>query len=220
MAGAAILLTSASAYAHIEIPGPAFSGQNQVLTFNVGHGCEGADTVQVEITIPPEVTSVRGVPSFFGYADVKTNDAGVVTSVVFTKDTVRSVDDQYYQLALRITVPTTPFQTLYFPTVQTCQTTTGEQKTARWTITPSNPTEDGAEEAPHAVILPVRQPGWTKVTVPSEITDLTIFDDAAIVWAGDSAYSSNATTKAMIMSEPGVTPLTKIDANSEIWIKY
>src|SRR3954466_5453998 len=97
-AAATVLFSSAHVLAHIAIPGPAFSGSNQVLTFNVGHGCANADTVRVEDQFPPEVTVVRGLPSFFGYADVKTNEAGVVTSVVFTKDSNRPLDDQFYEL--------------------------------------------------------------------------------------------------------------------------
>ena len=87
-AAAAFFSQARARLAHVSIPGPAFAGTSQVLTFNVGHGCEGSDTVRVEVQIPPEVTVVRGLPSFFGYADVKTNEAGVVTSVVFTKDTL------------------------------------------------------------------------------------------------------------------------------------
>src|SRR3954470_17922579 len=105
VAAAAVLFAGASASAHVSIPGPAFAGTSQVLTFNVGHGCEGLDTVGVEIQIPPEVSVVRGLPSFFGYADVKTNEAGVITSVVFTKDTARPGDDQFYELKIRIKVP-------------------------------------------------------------------------------------------------------------------
>ena len=220
LAGGAVLLAAAGASAHVSIPGPAFAGTNQILTFNVGHGCEGADTLRVEIQIPPEVTAVRGLPSFFGYADVKTNEAGVVTSVVFTKDTVRPADDQFYELKIRIKVPETPFETLYFPTLQYCRKADGtEPAPSRWTITPAN-MEEGAEESPHVVVMPPRQPGWNKITAAKDITDLTVFDDAQIVWVGDSAYSSNPATVAQIAAEPGVTPLASIAAGSEIWVKY
>src|SRR5436305_1896738 len=44
------------------------------------------------------------------------------------------------------------------------------------------------EPAPAVAILPVRKGGWNKFTVKSKLTDLTVFDDAEIVWAGDAAY--------------------------------
>lgn len=221
IAAAAALFVSASASAHISITGPAIAGSNQILTFNVGHGCEGSDTVRVEVQIPPEVTVVRGLPSFFGYADVKKNEAGVITSVVFTKDSARPADDQFYELKIRIKVPELPFDTLYFPTVQYCRTADGsETAPSLWTLTPANPTAEGAEESPHVLVVPPRMAGWNKLTVAKEITDLKVFNDAQIVWAGESAYSSNAATAALIAAEPGVTPLVSIAAGSEIWVKY
>jgi uncharacterized protein YcnI len=218
-AAALTLLSSASALAHISISETGFAGQTQVLTFNVGHGCTGADTIGVEIQIPKEVTVVRGVPSFFGVADVKTDQAGVVTSVVWSKENARQADDQFYQLQLRIKVPDVAFQTLYFPTVQHCRAADGTLSDSKWTATPTNMGE-GLEEAPHLSVLPPRKAGWNKYTAPREITDLSIFDDAQIVWVGEAAYSSNEATKALIAGEEGVTALTKIDANAEIWVKY
>lgn len=219
LASTAVLLASASALAHVGIDGPAFAGATQVITLNVGHGCEGADTVSVEVRIPKQVTSVRGVPNFFGYADVKTDDEGIVTSVVWTKADVRPADDQFYQLQLRIKVPETPFATLYFPTLQHCRAENGDESTTEWANT-ETPTPEDAEPAPHLTILPARQPGWNKYTVPKAITDLSIFDDAQIVWAGDSAYSANEATAALIESEEGVSVLKKIDAKAVIWVKY
>jgi hypothetical protein len=221
VAAAAILFSSTHGFAHVGIPGPAFAGTNQILTFTVGHGCEGSDTARIEIQIPPEVTTVRGLPGFFGLADVKTNEAGVVTSVVFTKDLVRPADDQFYELKIRIKVPETPFETLYFPTLQYCRTAEGvDVGPSRWTKTPANPEEVGAEESPHVLVLPPRMPGWNKITAPKNITDLTVFDDAQIVWVGESAYSSNPTTVEQIAAEAGVTPLAAITAGAEIWVKY
>jgi hypothetical protein len=62
--------------------------------------------------------------------------------------------------------------------------------------------------------------GWNKYTVENKIDDLTIFDDAQIVWADDAAYSGNPETKALIESEDDVEPLTEIKAGAEIWVKY
>src|SRR3954471_15473258 len=101
---------SSTAWAHVSLAsGPGYANQSQVLTFGVGHGCEGADTVRVEVQIPKEVTSVRGVPNVFGDTKLVVDDAGVVTSVVWSKDKARPADDMYYSLQIRVKVPDAPF---------------------------------------------------------------------------------------------------------------
>jgi hypothetical protein len=76
------------------------------------------------------------------------------------------------------------------------------------------------EPAPALVILPARSPGWNKFTVTNKVTDLSIFKDAQIVWAGDAAYSGNPATADQIKSEEGVTELKEIAAGTEIWVKF
>jgi periplasmic copper chaperone A len=222
--GTAMLFFAPSALAHVSVTSPGYAGQNQVLTFSVGHGCEGADTFKLEVTIPKEVTSLRAVPSLFGEAELKADAAGVITSVVWTKSTVRPADDQYYQLQLRIKVPDAPFTTLYFPTKQSCRTADGKESTVDWAALPvagADPSdEEGPPPAPALVILPTRVPGWNKYTVKNELKDLTVFNDAQIIWAGDAAYSGNAATADLIKAEEGVEPLTTIKAGAEIWVKY
>jgi uncharacterized protein YcnI len=220
----AVLLVSSSASAHIAIGKPALVGAREVVSFGVGHGCEGADTVRVEISIPEEITAVRGVPSpEFGEADVILDDAELPVAVVWEKDQVRPRDDAYYSLSFRITVPDLPFTRLYFPTTQTCRTPEGEEITVEWDALPGAPPLDGGAEAPPApdlLILPARSPGWNKYTAGDDITDLSVFDDAEIVWVGDEAYSSNPVTAELIAEEDGVTPLVDIAAGSEVWVKY
>lgn len=219
------LLVAPTAFAHISIGGPGYAGTSQVVTFGVGHGCEGADTYSVEVTIPKEVTSVRALPSTFGNAVVNTDDAGIVTSVKWTKAAkVNEKDDQYYQLGIRIGVPKTPFVTLLFPTKQTCRKADNSESVVDWKATPEEvaAAKEGEEPepAPALVILPARASGWNKFKAPAKITDLSIFDDAQIVWVGDAAYSNNELTKELIKNEDGVTELTEIAANAEIWVKY
>src|SRR5262245_11676676 len=92
------LLCAGAAYAHVSISsGPGFAGQNQIVTFSVGHGCEGADTKSIEIAIPKEVTGLRALPSTFGgTVEIKKDDAGAVTSVIYSKPDVRGADEMYY----------------------------------------------------------------------------------------------------------------------------
>jgi hypothetical protein len=68
--------------------------------------------------------------------------------------------------------------------------------------------------------MPPRMPGWNKYVAPKAITDLSVFDDAQIVWVDDAAYSANEATAALIADEEGVSKLEKIPAKAEIWVKY
>jgi uncharacterized protein YcnI len=219
------LVFAPTAFAHITLTGPGYAGQTQLLTFNVGHGCEGSDTYSVEVTIPKEVTTVRAMPSVFGEAEVVADDAGVVSSVKWTKAAkIKAKDDQFYQVAIRIGVPMTPFVTLLFPAKQTCRAADGTEKVVDWAATAEQVAAakqgEEPEPAPALVVLPPRSTGWNKFTSKTKITDLSIFDDAQIVWVGDAAYSKNAVTADLIKAEDGVTPLTEIAANAEIWVKY
>jgi periplasmic copper chaperone A len=220
-----LALSSSTALAHVSVSGAAYANQNALLTFGVGHGCEGADTVAIEVTIPKEVTLVRAMPSgVFGTLEVKADDAGIVTAVVWSKDAARAGDDGYYQLQLRGKMPDAPFSRVVFPTKQTCRKADGTELVTDWKATPEEiaaaPDGGAPEPAPTLVVLPVRAPGWNKFTAKSAISDLAIFNDAEIVWVGDAAYSSNATTKELIAGEDDVEPLTKIAAGAEIWVKY
>jgi periplasmic copper chaperone A len=224
--GSAALLLSSTALAHVSISnGPGIADSSQVLTFGVGHGCEGSsDTVSIEISIPEEVTAVRGLvgPDGFGQPVITKDDALVVTKVTWTKAEAEPGDDNYYQFGIRIKVPNTPFKTLLFPAKQTCRTAEGEELVADWALSPEDAAAGGehALEAPSLTIMPPRKAGWNKYTVEDEIEDLSIFDDAQIVWLDDDAYSSNEATKELIASDDDVGELTEIAAGSEIWVKY
>ena len=221
LTGAALLFSS-TAFAHVSITsGPTFAGGRQVLTFGTGHGCEGADTVSIEVSIPEEVVELRPVYAPGFETTVTTNDAMLVTKVKWSKDEAREADDTYYAFGLRITVPDMPFKTLVFPAKQTCRAADGTETVVDWAVLPEDIVEgEEGEPAPTLVVLPAHKNGWNKVTVPSKLEDLSIFDDAQIVWSGDAAYSSNETTKELIASEADVTELTEIAAGAEIWVKY
>jgi len=222
---AAILSLTTGADAHIGLAGPAFAGQRFLATFGVGHGCGDSDTYAVEITIPAGVTSVRALDATWAKAMVKKDASGAVTSVLWTKNVVDVLpeDVNYYQVSLRARMPATPFATLYFPTLQTCRDELGNITESHWIGTGNEPAPtDGAappEPAPAITLLPARVPGWNRYTVPVELTSLSVFDDAEIVWAGAAAYSVNPTYKALISAE-GAPELTSISATTEIWVKY
>lgn len=224
LAASILVCAPASALAHVSVAGPGYAGKNQVLNFGIGHGCEGADTVSLEITIPSDVTSVRAVPNVFGEVEVKTDDTGAVTSVVWTKNTARAADELYYTMSIRARMPEAPFTTLLFPARQTCRTAEEQEIVVDWAATPEEvaAAKEGEEPepAPALTLLPAHSPGWNKFDAAKDISDLSVFDDAEIVWVGDAAYSSNPTTTELIEDEDDVDVLTKIESGAEIWVKY
>lgn len=219
-----VTLVAGAASAHVSVAsGPGFGGKSQEITFGVGHGCEGADTLSVRVEIPAEVTSVRTLTSDFGRATVETNDAGLVTAVTWQKPEadLLEADTGYYKLVMRIRVPDQPFTTLIFPAHQTCKAADGTVTVVDWIGAEAAEVEGGPEPAPRLLILPARLPGWNRYTVPVAVADLsTVFSDAQIVWKGDAAYSANPITVEQIAQTPGVTALAALAAGDEVWVKY
>lgn len=220
----ALSLVPALAHAHIEIvSGTATANTTQEVTFSVGHGCAGADTSKVVFEIPAGVTSVRPVMNSFGQADVETNAAGAVTAVSFTKSdsAVLPTDTQYYELTIRLKVPDQPFNVIFFPAHQTCTDSKGKTTVVDWASLDQSEVEDGPEPAPALYLVPAHFPGWNKLSVAREVTDLSLFfSDAQIVWRGSSAYSSNPTTTELIGTTDGVSSLGAVVVGDEIWVKY
>jgi uncharacterized protein YcnI len=226
LAGAAFSLLPSIADAHISIAsGAGLAGTSQEIAFGIGHGCEGVDTYSVRIEFPKSVSSVRPVRGEFASMTVDTDSSGNVTAVTWKKADadVLPADLAYYKLKVRMKVPDAPFTTIYFPTHQTCKAGDGTLSTVDWIGTPETTPKDGTtvEPAPGLAIVPAHQRGWNKVTSPVAITDLaTYFGDALIVWDGSAAYSANPTTVDLIHGTSGVTELTSVKANDELWVKY
>jgi len=226
VAASAALLTPGLASAHVSVAGPAYANTTFEAVFGVGHGCDGADTYSVKVVIPAGVTSVRALDATLGKAVTEKDTSGNVVSITWTKDVadVLPGDLNYYKLPVRMRLPNAPFTTLLFPTYQVCRDQQGNITSTDWVGTgnePANP--DGApppEPAPALTLLPARVPGWNKFTVPARLTNLSIFNDAEIVWSGNAAYSVNPNYKELITTEPDTTALTEIAANSVIWVKY
>jgi len=222
---AAVAVLPGIARAHISIiSGPGFANTTQEVVFGVGHGCAGADTYRVRVELPPDVVSARPMRSDFGKVSVETT-GGVVTAVTWQKADadVLDTDIAYYKLVIRLKVPNKPFTTYFFKAQQTCRAMDGTTSTVGWTMLPTDPIVDGGadEPAPALVVLPARRPGWNKFTVAQPLPDLAaILGDAQIVWKGTAAYSANPTTAELIGSTAGVTALTSLAANDEIWVKY
>jgi periplasmic copper chaperone A len=223
---AAVAAAPAVANAHVSIAsGPGFANTTQEIAFGVGHGCAGADTYKVRVTIPAGVGSVRPLRSDFGKVSVEKDTAGTITAVTWQKAEADALDADlaYYKLVIRLKVPDMPFKTIYFPALQTCRAADGTLSTTDWKMLPTDPVVDGGtdEPAPALMIMPARKPGWNKYVVAQAVPDLgAAFGDAQIVWKGTAAFSANPTTAQLITSTSGVTALTSLAANDEIWVKY
>jgi periplasmic copper chaperone A len=219
---AVALFTPAIAYAHVSVAsGPALANVSQEVTFGVGHGCAGADTISVDIEIPEGVTSIRPMTSDFGQIDMMTDAAGLIVMVSWTKPEadLLEADTQYYKLVLRMRPPDQPFATLLFPAHQTCQAADGTITVVDWVAPDESDPE--IEPAPALFLIPQKFPGWNRWTVSESINDLSLFfGDAEIVWRDNAAYSINPTTTDLIGATEGVTALDALGSGDEIWVKY
>ncbi|MFT3837906.1 MAG: DUF1775 domain-containing protein [Myxococcaceae bacterium] len=226
IAAAVVVLTFAStlAWAHVTVAsGPAFANTSQEITFSVGHGEDNADTSSVRIEVPASVASVKAERSDFSAPAIETDNTGVTTAVSWHKpdSELLPADYGYYKLTMRVKVPNAPFTTVYFPAHQVCMHTDGGIIPVDWVGTTAADADAGIEPAPALIILPARQPGWNRFTVPVAVSALsTYFSDAQIVWKGTSAYSANPNTASQIGNTSGVFALTALAAGDEIWVKY
>lgn len=212
------LCLATPAAAHVGVSsGPATAGRSQKITFSVGHGCEGADTVALRVEIPAGVNSVRALTGPFGKPTIEGTPAAV-TAVSWRKPNSEVLADDvgYYELTLRVRVDDVPFTRIHFRVVQTCRTAAGVESTVAWE----------GEDAAELLVLPARQPGWNRYTLAAGTAvaadDLpAFFGDALIVWRGTAAYSANAATMGLIAGTAGVTPLASdLAAGDELWVRY
>jgi uncharacterized protein YcnI len=77
LAAAAVLTlaTAVPASAHVTItPSGTAAGSYSVLTFSVGHGCEGSPTTRIAIQVPEEITSVTPTRHPFWAVEVTTEE--------------------------------------------------------------------------------------------------------------------------------------------------
>lgn len=136
-----------SAHAHVGVEAESTEpGSYTVLTVSVPHGCGDSPTTEVAIQIPEGINSVTPTRNAFytvkkvaGELESTTTDghgdelAERVTQVVYTATTPLPADQRdAFELSIRIPEDASG-QTLYFPTVQTC-----EEGTDAWVQIPEN----------------------------------------------------------------------------------
>lgn len=183
------LSLAAPAGAHVTAtPSTAAAGAYTVVTFSVGHGCEGSPTTKIEIQVPESVLSVTPSRNPFydvektiekldePVADAHGNEVTERTaSIVYTASTPLP-DGERDAFELSFQLPDAEGETLSFPTIQTCQK--GE---TGWTEVPADGQD--AEELENPA------PAFEIVAAEAGGHD----DDAAAEPASDDAAESDDT---------------------------
>jgi uncharacterized protein YcnI len=130
---AMLVLLAAPALAHVSAnPGSAPAGESTVLNFRVGHGCDGSPTTAVSVQIPDTVAGVT--PEFIPGWEIETTTGPLAEPVELHGETVtegiREItwsggtaipDHAFFDFGVSMQLPDQPGETLYFPTVQTCE---------------------------------------------------------------------------------------------------
>lgn len=134
-ATAAVALSfAAPAGAHVTAtPSTAAAGAYTVVTFSVGHGCEGSPTTRLEIQVPESVLTVTPSRNPFydvektieqldePVADAHGNEVTERTASIVYTATTPLPDGQRDAFELSFQLPDAEGETLSFPTIQTCQ---------------------------------------------------------------------------------------------------
>ena len=110
------------------------------IAIRVPHGCEGAGTVALRLQIPDGVTSVKPMVKA-GWSISLDRADGTPASAHDATPVVREVawrggplpDEFYDEFVLRIRMPDTPNETIWFPCVQECE----GGKVSRWIERPA-----------------------------------------------------------------------------------
>jgi uncharacterized protein YcnI len=133
---AALLLTAAAgASAHVGVtPDKTTANSYALLTFGVPHGCDDSATTKVAITLPAELNDAQPTvnPNWIvekvteQLAEPKKLADGTsitrrTSQIVYTAKTPLA-DDLRDALVLSLKLPDAAGTTLYFPTLQTCET--------------------------------------------------------------------------------------------------
>ncbi|MGH3360135.1 MAG: YcnI family protein, partial [Nocardioidaceae bacterium] len=185
LAAGAIALGAAPASAHAEMtPSTTVAGEYAVLTFSIGHGCDGSATTDVAIDIPEGIDVVtptinqgwtiakqtEPIPN----VDASDPDAITERTTRVTYAAKTPLADGYRDtFELAVPLPDKAGETLTFPTIQTC-----EKGETAWTQVP----EEGQSEE--------------ELETPAPAMELTAADEVSDVSEAGHAESDTASTAA------------------------
>jgi len=156
VAGGLVLTAAATASAHVTVtPSTTAAGAYSVLTFSVGHGCEGSPTTRIAIQLPeqlnaatPTRTANWSVEKVMQQLDEPVTDAHGndlterVGEIVYEADT--PLPDGYRDtFEVQVQLPEEAGETLVFPVVQTC-----EKGETAWVEVPAEGQSEDDLEAP------------------------------------------------------------------------
>jgi uncharacterized protein YcnI len=198
---ALVALAGSPAAAHVTgTPSTTAAGAYTVVTFSVGHGCEGSPTTRLEIQVPEQVTSVTPTrnPLYELEKNIEQLDEPVtdahgneiterVASISYTADTpLPEGQRDTFELSFQIPEDAAG-EVLAFPTVQTC-----EQGRTGWTQLP----EEGQDA--------------DELDTPAPYFEITAAEDDAhghgAEESDDDAVDDAATTEASV-EEASTTPV-------------
>ncbi|RYU10694.1 YcnI family protein [Nocardioides iriomotensis] len=156
LAAGLLVAGAGAAAAHVTVtPSLTSAGSYSVLTFSVGHGCDGSPTTKIAIQMPEQVLAVTPTrnPEWEVEKQMATLDEPVedahgneiterVDQVVYTART--PLPDGYRDtFELQLQLPDAAGETLTFPTIQTC-----EKGETAWIETPSAGQDPESLESP------------------------------------------------------------------------
>jgi periplasmic copper chaperone A len=128
---------------------------------NVPHGCEGSPTLRVRVRIPDGVIGVKPQPKpgwdlairkeKLAQPIVDSHGRSITEGIVEVTWTGKLLDENFDQFGIHMKLPDKPGETLYFPTVQECET-----GVHRWIEIPAAGKSRGdyKEPAPFLRLLP------------------------------------------------------------------
>lgn len=162
LAGAALLLSTAPAAAHVTITASTTeAGETAAITLEVPHGCAGSATTEVAVRMPEGVGEVEAVDGVRWSADVSTD------AVTFTTD--RPVPDALRdEVSFSARLPDDAGAVLVFPVVQRC-----EEGESAWTEV-ADDTESRDELDQPAPVLVVTGPVSAATSGPDAGADATL----------------------------------------------
>ena len=156
LAAGLVVAGAGTAAAHVTVtPSLTSAGSYSVLTFSVGHGCDGSPTTRIAIQMPEQVLAVTPTRNPDWDVEKKMVDLGQPVEDSHGNEITERVDQVVYtartplpdgyrdSFELQLQLPDAAGETLTFPTIQTCE----EGETA-WIETPSEGQDPETLESP------------------------------------------------------------------------
>ena len=156
LTAAVLVLGAGTAAAHVTVtPSLTSAGSFSVLTFSVGHGCDGSPTTRIAIQMPEEVLSVTPTVNPGWEVEKEMEQLGEPVEDSHGNQVTERVDQVVYTASpalpdgyrdtfeLQLQLPDAAGESLVFPTIQTCK-----QGETAWVETAANGEDTESLESP------------------------------------------------------------------------